>query len=143
MSRIRPLAVGLPVKDDHVLVLPGFDATRGLRFLRAVGGGIEFGETAEQALRREYTEELAVTLGAVELLGVEENIFTYEGSRGHEIAFIFAVECAELGAIPLGVELPILDSDGAARWIPIAEVRSGVRPLFPTGALELLLSRSG
>lgn len=143
MPSIRTIAVGLPVKQDHLLALEGTDHSRGLDFLRAIGGGVEFGETAEDALRREFMEELGVRLDDVELLGVRENIFTYEGEPGHEIAFIFAVESAELDAVALDAELHVLDEGSPVRWVPIAEVRDGRRTLFPEGAPELLLSRLG
>ncbi|WP_053095418.1 NUDIX domain-containing protein [Microbacterium sp. CGR1] len=105
MPAIRNIAVGLPVKDGHLLALEGHDASRGLDFLRAIGGGIEFGETAAEALGREFMEELGVTLEGAEPLGVFENIFTYEGAPGHEIAHVFAVTSAELDAVPLDAEL--------------------------------------
>lgn len=56
-------------------MLEGTDSVTGETFHRLIGGGIEFGETAEAALRREFAEELGVTLGSVELLEVVENIF--------------------------------------------------------------------
>lgn len=143
MPSIRAIAVGLPIKNDHVLALEGTDHVRGLDFLRAIGGGVEFGETAEMALRREFMEELGVRLDDVELLGVRENIFTYEGEPGHEIAFIFAIESTELDAVALDAELHVLDEGSPVRWVPIAEVRDGRRTLFPEGAPELLLSRLG
>lgn len=40
MGSIRNIAVGLPVKDDHVLLSESFDGVRDLRFHRAVGGGM-------------------------------------------------------------------------------------------------------
>ncbi|WP_209447014.1 NUDIX domain-containing protein [Rhodococcus gordoniae] len=102
----------------------------GEAFFRAIGGGIEFGEMAEAALRREFTEELGVTLGAVELLGVVENIFEYEANRGHEIAHVFAVESAEIDAIPLmrgcGCSTKAARFDG----VSIDETN---RPFFPAG----------
>jgi 8-oxo-dGTP pyrophosphatase MutT (NUDIX family) len=133
---IRNIAVGLPVKDGHLLALEGHDRSRGLNFLRAIGGGIEFGETAVEALRREFMEELGVSLQDVEPLGVFENIFTYEGEPGHEIAHVFAVTCAELDAVPLDAELRILDEGSPVRWVPIADIESGIRVLFPEGAPE-------
>lgn len=136
MPAIRNIAVGLPVKEGHVLALEGRDETRGLDFLRAIGGGIEFGETAVEALHREFMEELAVRLDATTPLGVFENIFTYEGTPGHEIAHVFAVTSAELDAVPLDAELRILDQGSPVRWVPIADIRSGARILFPTGAPE-------
>jgi 8-oxo-dGTP pyrophosphatase MutT (NUDIX family) len=139
MPAIRNIAVGLPVKHGHVLALFGTDSSRGLDFLRAIGGGIEFGERAEEALHREFLEELGVTLQTVELLGVRDNIFTYEGVPGHEIAHIYAVTSSALDDVPLDAELHVLDQGSPVRWVPISEVREGLRPLFPDGATELLL----
>ena len=72
---IRNIAAGLVVRDGRVLaaehaVIPGHH-----RFVRAIGGGIEFGERAEHALRREFRAELGVELSSVELLAVTENLF--------------------------------------------------------------------
>ncbi|GLI26214.1 NUDIX hydrolase [Agromyces rhizosphaerae] len=138
MPSIRNIAVGLPVRDGHVLVLDGNDSVKGLAFHRAIGGGIEFGETAEEALRREFVEELGVALGRVELLEVVENIFTYEGTPGHEIAHVFAVESAEIDAIPLDARLHVLDQGSPIRWVPIRETPD---PFFPHGVAELLHAR--
>lgn len=135
---IRNIAVGLPVKHGHVLALSGFDHTRELNFLRAIGGGIEFGERAEDALHREFMEELGVRLQSVRLLDVRENIFTYEGKAGHEISHIYAVTSAELDALPLDAQLTVLDEGSPVRWVPIADLRDDTRPLFPEGARELL-----
>jgi len=140
MPAIRNIAVGLPVKDRHLLALEGHDASRGLDFLRAIGGGIEFGETAAEALGREFMEELGVTLEGAEPLGVFENIFTYEGAPGHEIAHVFAVTSAQLDAVPLDAELHILDEGSPVRWVPIDDIRAGTRVLFPEGAPEALLA---
>jgi 8-oxo-dGTP pyrophosphatase MutT (NUDIX family) len=139
MPAIRNIAVGLPIKDGHLLALSGTDRTRGLDFLRAIGGGIEFGERADDALRREFMEELGVKLESAELLGVRENIFTYEGEPGHEFAHIYAVSSVELDAVPLDAELHVLDEGSPVRWVPISEIRDGARVLFPDGATELLI----
>jgi len=132
---IRNIAVGLPVRDGHVLVLDGADAVKGEAFHRALGGGIEFGETAEAALRREFVEELDVVLGSVRLLGVVENIFEYEGDAGHEIAHVFAVESADIDALSLDARLRVLDEGSPVRWVPVARMD---RPLYPEGVTELL-----
>ena len=136
---IRNIAVGLPRKGEHVLVLEGSDALRGFDFYRAIGGGIEFGESAEAALRREFREELDCELDEVKLLGVIENIFEYEGLPGHEIAHVFAVGSSVLSAVPLDAELHILDEGSPVHWIAISELRDRTRPLFPDGAADYLV----
>ena len=140
MPAIRNISVGLPVKDGHVLVLFGRDVSKGQDFYRAIGGGIEFGERADEALRREFVEELGVELDGSRLLAVAENIFTYEGSPGHEIAHVFAVDCAALDALPLDAELHVLDEGSPVRWVPVDSLRDGARPLFPAGAPEALFA---
>lgn len=134
MGSIRNISVGLPTKDGHVLLSESFDQTRGLRFHRAVGGGIEFGETAVQALRREFREELDVALDEVRLLGVLENLFEYEGQPGHEYVHVFAIRSADLDVVPLDAELMVLDEGSPVRWVP---VETDV-PVFPDGVLDLL-----
>lgn len=140
MPAIRNISVGLPVKDGHVLALFGRDGLRVLDFLRAIGGGIEFGERAEEALHREFMEELGVRLDSATRLGVFDNIFTYEGEAAHEIAHVYAVVSSELDALPLDAELQILDEGSPVRWVPIERIRSGEIPLFPAGAPEALLA---
>lgn len=140
MPAIRNIAVGLPLKQGHVLALEGYDGSRDLHFLRAIGGGIEFGETAVEALHREFMEELGVELDSAEPLGVFENIFTYKGEPGHEIAHVFALTSSALDAVPLDAVLEILDQGSPVRWIPVADITSGARVLFPAGAPEALLT---
>lgn len=130
MPAIRNIAVGLPTRDGHILVLDGEDPVKGEVFHRAIGGGIEFGETAEAALRREFMEELGVSLGTVRLLGVIENIFEYEGNPGHEISHVFAVDSEEIDAIPLDAQLKVLDEGSPIGWVPIDDGW----PLYPEGA---------
>ncbi|WP_285028616.1 NUDIX domain-containing protein [Plantibacter sp. ME-Dv--P-122b] len=137
MPSIRNISVGLPLRDGHVLVLNGVDTVKNQAFHRAIGGGIEFGETAEAAVRREFVEELGVMLGRVTLLDVAENIFEYEGEPGHEIAHIFAVESAEIDAIPLDAQLHVLDEGSPVRWVSISETD---RPFYPAGVTRLLSS---
>lgn len=138
MPQIRNIAVGLPVRAGHVLVLDGTDAVKDQDFHRAIGGGIEFGETAEEALRREFMEELGVTLDGVTLLAVVENIFEYEGSPGHEIAHVFAVHSTEIDALPLDAQLCVLDEGSPVRWVPFREAD---RPFYPSGVADLLESQ--
>jgi 8-oxo-dGTP pyrophosphatase MutT (NUDIX family) len=137
MPSIRNIAVGLPVRDGRVLVLNGVDVVTNETFHRAIGGGIEFGETAEAAVRREFVEEIGVSLDRVTLLDVTENIFEYEGEPGHEIAHIFAVESSDIDAIPFDAELHVLDEGSPVRWISINGTE---RPFYPAGVTRLLAS---
>lgn len=137
MPSIRNLAVGLPVRDGHVLAQVCRDQVEAHDFYRAIGGGIDPGETAEAALRREFAEELGWDLADARLLDVVENIFTFEGRPGHEIVHVFAVDADEVATAHLATDLIILDLGTPARWVPLPDLRPGMPPLYPDGAASL------
>ena len=87
--RVTALAVLPNEAGTHHAVMAASDPASGERFHRPLGGGVELGERAVDAVVREIAEELGATLVEPRLLGVLENIFTYEGEPGHEIVFVF------------------------------------------------------
>ncbi len=54
-----------------------------------IGGGIEFGEAAQEALKREMHEELRCDVSITNDPIICENIFEHHGVKGHEIIFAF------------------------------------------------------
>lgn len=137
--RIRNIAVGLLVRHGHVLaeeypLIPGHH-----RFVRAIGGGIEFGERAEQAVRREFAEELGVQLGTTRLLSVSENIFQILDRPGHEIVHLFAISCPELEDLPLARRRRVLDNQATVGWYPLDDLAREAPPFYPAGALDAAL----
>ena len=53
-KEIRPIVLGLAIKDNKLLVGEGFDDTKNETFYRCLGGGIEFLEKSKDALKREF-----------------------------------------------------------------------------------------
>ena len=141
--RIRNLAVGLPVRDGHVLVQEFGGADGEPPFVRAIGGGIEFGERADEALLREFLEELGVAVTAAELLAVTENIFTFLGRAGHEIVHIFSVECSALEAWPLDARVKVMDDESVVAWHRLDTLGGEGLPFYPDGALDAARSVVG
>lgn len=81
---IRFKAMGVFVHDGKILASKGHDSNKNpYDFYRLIGGTIDFGETAEQAIHREILEELGTEIENVVQLNVIENIFQYEGRNGH------------------------------------------------------------
>lgn len=77
--------VGVAVHENSVLLHQG----EGEDFWVFPGGRAEFGEPAEQTLRREMSEEIGVQVEIVRLLWFVENFFAFAGKRYHEIALYF------------------------------------------------------
>lgn len=136
---IRATVFAVTWRGDELLVLEGSDDVKGDRFFRPPGGGIEFGETARTALEREMLEEFGTSVRTGRQLGVVENIFTYQGETGHEIAFLLEsafndpsfyerdeITCFEAGWL------------GPAAWRPLSSFIGGTRRLVPEGLYEIL-----
>lgn len=79
---------------------------RGLSRSFLPGGHVESGEGAEEALRREFREELGVSLQSVRFLGVVEHGFATGDGPVCEVNLVFAVEAPGVDATgdPLGRE---------------------------------------
>jgi ADP-ribose pyrophosphatase YjhB (NUDIX family) len=70
-ASIRPITIAVIRRDDgRMLVTDERDPVGGERFHPPLGGGAEYGERSEEALRREPREVLGAELQAPCLLGV-------------------------------------------------------------------------
>jgi len=87
--KIRAIAICLFRYKNRILVHEEMDTVKGSAFARPLGGGIDFGETSQDAIVREIREELGAELTDARLLGIVENIFELEGKPGHEIVFVY------------------------------------------------------
>ncbi|MCB9161771.1 MAG: NUDIX domain-containing protein [Caldilineaceae bacterium] len=88
-THIRVIAIGIFTRGTELLVFQGYDKVKGSFYYRPLGGGVEPGERAADALRREIREELGEEITEIRLLDVVENLFTVDGRAGHEIAFVY------------------------------------------------------
>lgn len=138
--QIRPKAVCVCRRGDQILVNAAFDSVKQETFYCPLGGGVEFGERANQAATRELREELGAEVTDLTLLGVLENIFVYEGQPGHEIVFVFDGRFVDRSLYER-TEIICEESNGqrfAARWMPIAQFARHDPPLYPSGLYALL-----
>ena len=139
-NKIRPLALCVFLNNDRILVAEGRDEVKGNMFYRPLGGGIEFGETGAETVRRELMEEINVAVGEVRFLGAVENIFTFNGKPYHEIVMIYDGVLSESGLYAQAV-IEGSEANGAAiraLWKNLSEFESGESILYPTGLLALL-----
>jgi ADP-ribose pyrophosphatase YjhB (NUDIX family) len=94
-TRIRVISICLFTRGREILVFQGYDTVKGSHYYRPLGGGVEPGEHAVDALRREIREELGQEITNIRQLEVLENIFTVDGRAGHEIAFVYHARFAD------------------------------------------------
>jgi 8-oxo-dGTP pyrophosphatase MutT (NUDIX family) len=140
---VRALAICVFSRNGCVLVNEAHDPTKGLRFCRPLGGGIEFGETGAQAVARETLEEIGAKVSNVRYIGTLENIFTYLGEPGHEIVQVYDGELVDRQLYDRSF-LPGVESDGQpfrAYWRALSSFGPEL-PLFPEGLVELLRAKA-
>ena len=137
--RVKAMAYLPNAAGTHHAVLKASDPSDGRTFHRLLGGGVELGERSEEAVVREIAEELRATLLEPRLLGVLENVFTYDGERGHEVVFVYAGRLAEGDVVP--PEGGWYDDVGTPMWVGwrrCDEGDGGPVPLYPDGIGRLL-----
>jgi len=91
-KKIRPVALLLAAKNNKILVIAANDYVKNEDFYRLIGGGIEFGETGAEALKREVKEEIKAEIKNIKYLGIIENIFNFEGKKMHELTLVYRAD---------------------------------------------------
>lgn len=129
-KEIKPIALGIAIKNNKLLVGEGFDKVKNQTFYRCLGGGIEFLEKSSDALKREFKEEIGADIAVKNFLGISENIFTYQGKKAHELIFFYSIEISDND---YKEEYHIADEDdsGIAKWIDINEFKNKNKILYP------------
>lgn len=136
-SRIRVVVVALILHPDRPAIFVGEFADRaGHVQHRPCGGGIEFGETAGEALHREFVEEFDTVVDVGPRLAVWENIFTFNDTPGHEWVVIHEARFRDERYLEDG-RWPVRDAPtDVGVWRPLAGVH-GI-PLYPVGLMTLV-----
>ena len=129
-TEIRPIALGLAIKNNKLLVEEKFDKVKNQTFYRCLGGGIEFLEKSSDALKREFKEEINTDIIVKDFLGISENIFTFNGKNAHELILFYSIEISDKN---YQEEYKVIDDHGEtiAKWIDIKEFKNKNKILYP------------
>ncbi len=113
--------------------------------MRPLGGTVEFGETWQAALRREFQEELGVDIEITGLPTVMENIFQHHGDTGHEVIFVAPIQMSKEAFADTDI-IHFTEDNGfecTARWFDISRLDVGDLELYPTGLKAHLTNQIG
>lgn len=144
MNTPRLKAICYILDGDRIFVGDFYDPTKKQRFHRPLGGTIEWRELAAETVVREFQEEMGEELTDLRFETVFENLFTFNGTDGHEIVMTFSgrfknpavygmptVDCVEdNGDIFQGI------------WISLNDLIEDV-PVYPDGLIEYIRGATG
>jgi 8-oxo-dGTP pyrophosphatase MutT (NUDIX family) len=136
-NQIRVLALGLIRDGDRIFISEGYDPVKQQTFYRVMGGGVEFGETSYDALKREFQEEIQAELTNIKYLGCLENLFTFNGKTGHEIIQLYQCDFVEQKFYQLE-QMVFAEGDRKKRalWVDTNRFTSGELRIVPENFLE-------
>ena len=124
-KRFRLRAAAIIIEDNSVL----FATNNSEKYYYSVGGAIEIGETAEEAIKREVFEETGVAYEIDRLAFIQENFFKRDdgmlkGLECHEITFFFLMKSR--GSKQLNSHSKTLNNtiDETMEWLPIDKLEN-------------------
>ena len=141
-QQIRVKVIGLAWRGDALLAVEVLDDRGRIKGVRPPGGSVAFGESREQALDREFREELGCGVTMTGPWTVFENIYRHEGALGHEIVFAADIRLHDAALYDREV-IRFSEDDGTActaRWLRPAALPDGAA-LFPDGLAAALAHR--
>lgn len=125
--------------EDGCVLLAKSDAAD---YYYSVGGAVQFGETAQEAVKREVFEETGIEYEVDRLVFVHENLFedkdVFEGIYCNEIAFFFLMK--PMGKQKIEKESYCATGREYMHWVPLEELKN--LRVYPTFFAEELVNLS-
>jgi ADP-ribose pyrophosphatase YjhB (NUDIX family) len=143
--QVRAVALAVVRNDDRILMQESVDIANALTVYRPVGGTIEFLESGEKTVIREFREELAIELVDVLYLGTIESIGESVRGPWHEIIMLYEASFADHANYDVASfnSLPGSGMRYTTRWLTLSEIESIPGSIHPHNLLSLLRSKAG
>ena len=141
---IQVKAIGLVWRQGRLLATEIGNDDGSVKGVRPLGGVVEFGETWQETLIREFDEELGITVSIASAPVVFENIYAHHGVAGHEIIFAADVTIPD-DACRDDTPITYVEDSGemcSAGWFDVSALDTGGLELYPTGLKKRLEQRS-
>lgn len=127
---------------NHKILLQGDDTCD---FWVLPGGRCKFGETSDQAIKRELKEELGIAFENLSFIHSLENLFVFNDITYHEISFFYKEILID---IPVVIKqndifkLPVTDNPQIKfKWVKIDEIgNENIYPIFLRDKENILTS---
>jgi ADP-ribose pyrophosphatase YjhB (NUDIX family) len=142
MNQIKTKALCIFRYKEKVLLSKGYDPNKNENYLRPIGGGIEYGELSERAVCREVMEEIDKQIIYPKLLGVLENLFTFDGQQGHEVVFIYCADFVDESMYQIQ-QITGHERNGStylAQWFSKEEIEDNHYAVYPKGVEQWLFT---
>lgn len=95
------------------------------------GGHLRFGETTEEALIREFQEEMGIKIVCKRLLWTEENFWHWRDKKAHNLGYYYLIQLPEGCVGPKAGTLMKDNGNIFFDWLPICELdRVEIYPEF-------------
>jgi len=139
-QRIQIKVIGICINQGRLLAMEVYNDKGDVIGVRPLGGMIEFGESRETALRREFQEELRTDITFSGSWRVFENLYLHEGKRGHEYVFAIGIQMHRQSLYTTEGLVFSEDSGTSSNscWFSIEDLKRATPALFPSGLKDAL-----
>ena len=118
IEKFRPSTYGITVHENKILLLHNKNSAG----LSLPGGGIDLGETNQEALKREFAEETGLDVEVGRLIIALQDFFYYGPTDQLVHTFLFFYACSPL-SWDLHKDTDVDDEEAEKpRWIPLADL---------------------
>ena len=137
---IKAKSICIFENDGFLFVSKAHDHNKNSYFYRPIGGTIEYREYSIDTVKREVKEELNTEIDVINLQGILENMFVYNGKKCHEIVFVYKGNFLDKTYYE-HKEYDVVETDGSkipGLWINVNEFINKQKELVPVGIIKYL-----
>jgi ADP-ribose pyrophosphatase YjhB (NUDIX family) len=139
-TNIRFITFAIFVRDKKILLYKVQDDFTKEFFLRPIGGGIEFYEHSNDALKRELKEEIGFNITNISELCILENLLIINNEKTHNIYKGYLADFEDV-EVYNKKNIKVKDTKNRefiAKWFNIQEVLNSEFTLLPIGLKEII-----